>query len=151
MAEGFDAMIDNLTKLAKHATAGAFTGAEHGADLIEGEMAATTVYRGMSGATRASTVAFAATHDDSNDSEPIGAYNTAAGRLQGFTGHNGQPELNTIAAVPEHDVWIVATVPTDYAINLVIERGDFIGDAVIGQGPAAFAAIAAGIRAGWHL
>jgi hypothetical protein len=148
---GFDEMIANIKKLQANAHIGARHGAEDGADLIEVEIADTNVYAGMSGATRASSLAYVATASDPNDIEPISAFNTAEGLLANFTGHEGQAMLGDVAGPGESELWVVATVPTDYVLDLVVQRDDFLSDAIHGQGPAAFQAIADGIKQEWHL
>lgn len=149
--DGFDDMIANIRLLQAHAHAGAAIGAEAGADLVEVQIADTDVYVGMSGATRASTIAYVATAANPNDIEPISAYNTAEGLLANFTGHEGRAHLEDAAGPGESELWIVATVPTDYIIDLLVQRDDFISDAIHGQGPAAFQGIVDGIRREWHL
>jgi hypothetical protein len=149
--DGFDDMIANIQRLRSNAMSGASDGAEGGADLIEVQIADTDVYIGQSGATRASTLAYVATASNPNDIEPISAFNTAEGLLANFSGHAGQAQLEDVTGPGEGALWIVATVPTDYIIDLLVQRDDFLSDAIHGQGPAAFQDIADGVKAGWRL
>lgn len=147
---GIDDIIARLRGLQQQVPQSLAAGADAGAALIERTMADTDVYVGMSGATRASTVAFVATPDDPGDIAPLEALATAESLLNGFTGHQGQPELNDTPGPAAGHVWIVATVPTDYAVSIVAERGDFIGDAVLSEGPAAAQAAFSAVKAGWR-
>lgn len=128
-------------------------GMEVGADIIEAQAASTTAYRGMSGATRVSTIAYVADQDDRGDAEIVAAYNAAAGRLQGFQGHEGQPHLGDVAGPPSNQTWIVLTVPTDYILSLETENAGekaFLADSLHQEAPAAFQAIIASLKGAWH-
>jgi len=91
-----DDMLANWRRLTKATLAAIRPGMESGADIIEAAAAATSAYRGMSGATRSATIAYVADTNDSGDAEILAAYNTAAGRLQGFMGHEGQAFLTLV-------------------------------------------------------
>jgi len=143
---GEDEIIRNLLAWRDRSVASFRIGMEGGARLIEADLAQTTTYRGMSGATRASTIAYVATANDTNDAEIQAAYNTAAGHLQGFTGHAGRPHLGRVAGPGQADVWIVGTVPTDYIDDLELDNAGekaFLGDTVLQDAPQAFAAVVA--------
>lgn len=127
-------------------------GMEAGADLIE--VAASTgahdVIIGMSGATFASIVAYVADSDNDGTAEIASAFNAAAGRLQGFAGHEGQAYLADVRGPGQHETWIVLTVPTDYIDRLLFERQDFLSDAGYSTAPQAFQAFIAAVRGVWR-
>lgn len=146
-------MLANWRALTQRTLAAIRPGMEAGADVIEATAAATTAYRGMSGATRASTIAYVSDQADPGDAEIVGAYNAAAGRLQGFQGHEGQPHLGGVAGPPEHQTWIVLTVPTDYILNLETENAGekaFLADSLHQHAPAAFGALVAVLKGAWR-
>lgn len=125
---------------------------EAAADPIESAAAATSAYRGMSGATRAATIAYVADGEDAGDAEIVSAYNAAAGRLQGFQGHEGQAYLAGVPGPGPDQTWIVLTVPTDYIAAL--EHDDagakaFLADSGFQQAPAAFQAFVAVMKGAW--
>lgn len=149
-----DEMLANWRRLAKAQTGAIRPGLEAGADIIEPDAAQTTAYRGMSGATRASTIAYVADVSDRGDSEILGAYNAAAGLLQGFTGHEGQPHLGLVRGPGENEAWIILTVPTDYILSLETENAGekaFIADTLHQDAPRAFDALVGVLRGAWHL
>src|SRR5262245_43090263 len=82
-----------------------------GADLIEPAAldGAHDTIRGMSGATFASVTAYVADQEDDGTPAIVAAYNAAAGRLAGFTGHDGQPFLIDVAGPADDQTWIVLT------------------------------------------
>jgi hypothetical protein len=148
----FDDILRNLARLRQQSLIAMRAGMEQGADIIEADMHATTAYVGMSGATRASTIAYVATADDPNDSEPQSAHNTAAGLLSGFVGHNGQPLLESAPGPGTAQMMIVATVPTDYIIKLETERAGqkaFVGDTLTADAPQAFEAVVRALQQEW--
>jgi len=135
-------------------TVGSFRPAmEAAADPIESTAAATTAYAGMSGATRAATIAYVADAEDTGTAEIVAAYNAAAGRLQGFQGHEGQPYLADVPGPGPHQTWIVLTVPTDYIGDLEHDSAGekaFLADSGFGQAPQAFQAFIAVVKGAWH-
>jgi len=148
-----DDMLANWRRLTRGTLQAIRPGMEAGADLIEVAAAATTAYRGMSGATRASTIAYVADMSDRGDSEIVAAYNTAAGLLQSFQGHEGQAHLGLVRGPGANQAWIVLTVPTDYIISLETEAAGekaFLADSLHGQAPAAFQALVSSLRGAWH-
>lgn len=148
-----DDMLANWRRLTQQQLAAIRPGMEAGADIIEAAAAATTAYRGMSGATRVSTIAYVADATDPGDAEIVGAYNAAAGRLTGFAGHEGQPHLGGVKGPGEHQTWIVLTVPTDYIDALEFDDAGekaFLADSLLQNAPLAFQALAAVVRGAWH-
>ena len=148
-----DDMLVNWRRLTQATLAAIRPGMEAGADVIESAAAATTAYRGMSGATRVSTIAYVADSLSSGDAEIVGAYNAAAGRLQGFQGHEGQPYLADVSGPKANESWIVLTVPTDYILGLETENAGekaFIADTLRQHAPQAFQALVAALRGAWH-
>jgi len=147
-----DDMLANWRRLTKGTLDAIRPGMEAGADLIEAEAAATTAYRGMSGATRAATIAYVADTSDNGDAEIVAAYNTAAGRLQGFQGHEGQAFLTLVRGPKPNEAWIILTVPTDYIISLETENAGekaFVADSLHSQAPQAFQALVSHLRGAW--
>lgn len=147
-------MLANFRRLIANEKAAIRPAMEAGADVIEAEAAATTAYRGMSGATRASTIAYVADSEDAGTAEIVAAYNAAAGRLQGFSGHEGQAYLADAPGPGPNQSWIVLTVPTDYIAALETENAGekaFLADSLHGQAPQAFRAIAQTLKGGWRL
>ena len=148
-----DDMLANWRRVTKATLAAIRPGMEAGADIIEAAAAATSAYRGMSGATRSATIAYVADTNDSGDAEILAAYNTAAGRLQGFMGHEGQAFLTLVRGPKEKEAWIVLTVPTDYIISLETESAGekaFLSDSLHSQAPTAFQALISSLRGAWH-
>jgi len=135
-------------------TVDSFRGAmEAASDPIESAAAATTAYRGMSGATRAATIAYVADAEDAGTAEIVAAYNAAAGRLQGFAGHEGQAYLADVPGPGAHETWIVLTVPTDYIVDLEHESAGekaFLADSGFSQAPTAFQAFIGMVKGAWH-
>lgn len=129
------------------------TGLEQGAGLIQDAMVATDAYVGMSGATRAASIAYVTSADDPNSADIAAAYNTAAGQLQGFTGHAGQPFLTDAPGPGPNEAAIEATVPTDYIITLEQDNAGekaFLADSLQQQAPAAFDAVVRATREAWR-
>lgn len=148
-----DDMLANWRALTQRTLSAIRPGMEAGADIIEAAASATTAYRGMSGATRASTIAYVADQADRGDAEIVAAYNAAAGRLQGFQGHEGQPHLGDAPGPAANQTWIVLTVPTDYILNLETENAGekaFLADSLLQNAPAAFGALIASLKGAWH-
>jgi hypothetical protein len=128
-------------------------GMEAAAAPIETAAAGTDAYAGMSGATRASTIVYVADSHDSGDAEIVSAYNAAAGRLQGFSGHEGQAHLGGVPGPGQHEVWAVETVPTDYILGLETDNAGekaFLADSGFQQAPQAFQAFVAVVKGAWH-
>lgn len=144
--------LSNWRRLTTQTLAAIRPGLEAGADVIEPAAldGAHDVIIGMSGATFASLIAYVASMEDDGTAEIVKAYNAAAGRLQGFTGHQGKPYLADAPGPRENEAWIVLTVPTDYIDRLVIERADFLSDAGYGQAPSALQALVAALRGAWR-
>lgn len=152
MSDGIDAIIANLRRLAQRSEAALAEGLGDGARIVEGDAQQTEAYVGMSGATRASTLAYVATQANSGESEAQGAYNAAAGLLQGYTGHEGRPELVSVPGPGASEAWVVLTTPTDYAIKLETEfAGEkaFLADAMHQDAPHVQAAVVAALRKVW--
>jgi hypothetical protein len=148
-----DAMLANWRRLMNGQIDAIRPGLGAGADIIEADAAQTTAYRGMSGATRAATIAYVADTGDRGDAEILAAYNAAAGLLQGFTGHEGQPHLGLIRGPGEHEAWIILTVPTDYILSLETENAGekaFLADTLHQDASRAFEALVAALRGAWH-
>jgi hypothetical protein len=148
-----DEMLANWRRLVQQQLRAIRPGLEAGADLIESTAAATTAYRGMSGATRNSTIAYVADGDDAGDAEIVAAYNAAAGRLQNFQGHEGQPYLAGVRGPSSDQAWIVLTVPTDYILGLETEAAGekaFLADSLHSQAPQAFGALVATLKGAWR-
>lgn len=146
-------MLSNWQRLTRQTLDAIRPGMEAGADLIEVQAAATTAYRGMSGATRSSTIAYVADMSDSGDSEIVAAYNTAAGLLQSFQGHEGQAQLGLIRGPGPGQCWIVLTVPTDYILSLETELAGekaFVADSLHDQAPQAFQTLVSALKGAWH-
>lgn len=144
--------LSNWRRLTRQ-TIDAFPGAMHAAsDLIEVQAVAGAhdVIIGMSGATFASIVAYVASQADDGAAEIVAAFNAAAGRLQGFTGHEGQPYLADVPGPAAEQAWIVLTVPTDYIDRILMERQDFLGDAGYSAAPQAFQAFVTAVRGAWR-
>ena len=145
-------MLTNWQRLTRQTQAAIRPGMEAGADIIESAAAATTAYRGMSGATRSATIAYVADRQNDGTAEIVSAYNAAAGRLQGFAGHEGQPFLTESKGPGPSETWIVLTVPTDYIIGLETESAGekaFIADSLLQHAPQAFGALVAALRGAW--
>jgi hypothetical protein len=146
-------MLTNWRRLTTQTIDAIRPGLEAGADIIEADAAQTTAYRGMSGATRASTIAYVADVGDRGDAEILSAYNAAAGLLQGFQGHEGQPHLGLVRGPGAHEAWIILTVPTDYILSLETEAAGekaFLADTLHQDAPQAFNALVAALRGAWH-
>jgi hypothetical protein len=151
---GEDQMIANLRRLMANTRAQIRPGLELGAAVMQADMVATTAYQGMSGATRVSSIAYVADEHNTGASEIQAAYNAAAGRLQGFTGHDGKPSLASAPGPEPQASAIVATVPTDYILDLELENGGekaFLADAVLQNAPEAFQLLVQALRGGWRL
>lgn len=148
-----DQIITNLRRLERDSIAAVGRGLQAGAGDIEATAQATTAYDGMSGATRAATIAYVVGAGLDEGTQADAAYTAAAGLLTGFTGHAGQPMLVSIPG-PNPDVAeIVLTVPTDYILDLETERAGekaFIADALIAGAPGAFDAVVRALGAVWR-
>lgn len=148
-----DDMLTNWRRLVQQQLRAIRPGMEAGADLIESAAAATTAYRGMSGATRASTIAYVADQDNAGDAEIVAAYNAAAGRLQNFQGHEGQPLLAGVRGPSSSQTWIVLTVPTDYILDLETELAGekaFLADSLHSQAPQVVGALVNELKGAWR-
>ena len=97
-------------------------GLEDGAMLLQLVASETDAYAGMSGATRASTVAYPFGPNVPPSQAFEQAYQTAAQLLDGYTGHDGKP-ARMDADVPAGATGIVLTVPTDYVDDLEFDLG----------------------------
>ncbi len=148
-----DDMAANLARLFGRTVAAIPAGLAQGAAIIQQSMVDTDAYAGMSGATRASSLAYVATAENPNGDEPEKAYNAAAGKLQGFAGHAGKPYLTDAPGPGPGAAMIVATVPTDYIQDLELEGAGekaFVGDAVAQDAPQAFDAVVQALRGVWR-
>jgi len=145
--------LANFRRLMAQTQASFRPGMEAASDPIESAAAATTAYAGMSGATRAATIAYVADSEDTGTAEIVAAYNAAAGRLQGFAGHEGQPYLADVPGPGAHETWIVLTVPTDYISDLEHESAGekaFLADSGFGQASQAFQAFVVVVKGAWR-
>ena len=152
MSDGIDAIIANLRRLAQRSETAIADGLADGARIVEGDAQQTEAYVGMSGATRASTLAYVATAADSGASEATAAYTAAAGLLQNYTGHEGKAELVDVPGPSSSEAWVVLTTPTDYAIKLETEFGGekaFLGDTMHQDAPQVFEAAVRALRKVW--
>lgn len=148
-----DDMAANWRRLVTRTVAAIPAGLTQGAAEIQQAMVDTDAYAGMSGATRASSIAYVATAEDTGSAEAQGAYNAAAGLLQDFTGHAGKPYLTDAPGPGPGAAMIVATVPTDYQIDLELENGGekaFVADALHQEAPRALQAVVRAVREVWR-
>jgi len=91
------------------------TGLARGADHLEQVARATSAYEGMSGATRASTTAYAIGPNSDGSAEATQGFAAAVDQLTGFTGHQGQAVSQDSGVVLGPDEkGIILTVFTDY-------------------------------------
>jgi hypothetical protein len=130
MIDDFAQLERELDELTRRITAAARRGLEAEAQAMERDAKNTSAYLGMSGATRASTIAFVVDEGDDGSARLAAAYATAAEHLAGFVGHAGNAHLEPSGAVGPGEIAVVLTVPTDYIDNLEIEHGGekaFIG------------------------
>lgn len=97
------------------------------ADHATGALQSSDAYAGQSGATRASSIAYAVTPDDDGSAASSQAYAAAAEHLSGFVGHAGMPQSEAVAG-PEYGV--VITVMTNYID--ILENREAGKEAVIG-------------------
>ena len=122
--QGFETIFQWLDTLESRVKAAAFSGLEDGAFDMESEARQTVAYRGMSGATRASTIAYVATAENPNQGPIEIAYDIAAELLDGFTGHMGAANLEDSGITPSADeIVVILTVPTDYIDKLEFDNG----------------------------
>jgi hypothetical protein len=130
--QGFDTIFNWLDTLEPKIKAAAFGGLEDAAFDMESDARQTVAYRGMSGATRASTIAYVATTENPNQGPIEIAYEIAASLLDGFTGHMGAELLEDSGVSPGSDeLVVILTVPTDYIDKLEFDNGGekaFLGD-----------------------
>lgn len=148
-----DDMAATWRRLVTRTVAALEQGAEQGAAVIQQAMVDTDAYQGMSGATRASSIAYVATPEDLGGDEAQAAYNAAAGLLQGFSGHAGKPLLTDAPGPGPGAILIVATVPTDYIIDMELENAGekaFVADALQQEAPKAFDAVVRAAREVWR-
>lgn len=122
--QGFDTIYHWLDTLESKVKAAAFVGLEHAAFDMESDARETVAYFGMSGATRASTIAYVATAENPNQGPIQIAYEIAASHLRGFYGHEGEPWLEDSGVSPGQDeLVVILTVPTDYIDDLEFDNG----------------------------
>lgn len=146
---GISAMIRKLRDLKIEAVTAMEQGMDAGAANIEAEAAATTAYAGMSGATRASTIAYVATEQHTGAGAAQAAYGAAAAHLTGFQGHEGQPYLGPVPGPGPDTIQIVETVPTDYIAEIEFDNAGakaFLADALHQQAPQAFDEVVQAVR-----
>lgn len=109
-----DRHMDQVATLAER---GILAGLRRGMDDLEAVAKRTTAYRGMSGATRASTVGYVAGTPDGRE-RFAAAYAAAAELLTDFQGHDGRPFRVSESAIDDTTIVGVLTVPTDYIDHL---------------------------------
>ena len=147
---GFDDIFSRLDALIPEVKRKAVEGARRGASLLQGDAQETNAYAGMSGATRASTVAYVATTEDDGSSKIGAALAAAESFLDGFTGHRGVAVLEDSGLSLDTDqVRIILTAPTDYIEGLHVWHGGqkaFLGDALESNAPQVFELIADAIK-----
>lgn len=151
---GEEQIIANLQRLAQAQIAAIPDGLRSGAARIESDAAATTAYQGMSGATRASTVAYVVGAGADETSQATAAANTAAGLLQNFTGHEGRSQLSSVPGPGLWVAWIILTVMTDYILKLETERAGekaFIADTLLSNAPVVFGDLIQAFKGAFHL
>lgn len=148
---GFDQVRRRLDALIPIARRGAIAGlVASGAPALQQAAQATTAYRGMSGATRDSTVAFVVAAERPDPPEPDAAYADAARDLAGFVGHNGNPLSAPAGDVPADAIRVALTSMTDYVDALEADNAGakaFLGPTLQAQAPRLTRAAAQGIAA----
>lgn len=122
MSDDFGQILQRLDALEKRARAAALRGLRGAAAAMQRDAQETSAYKGMSGATRASTVAVVISAEDDGAGELQAAYQRAAEHLGGFVGHAGQPHLEPAGSVSGDEIAVILTVPTDYIDKLETER-----------------------------
>jgi hypothetical protein len=147
---GFEDIYSRLDAIIPAVLHKAVEGANRGADVLQSDAQATSAYNGMSGATRASTVAYVASTEDDGSSKVNTALRAAEALLDGFTGHSGATLLEDSGETVEADhVKVVLTVPTDYIKWLEIGHGGrnaFLGDTMDNGAPKVFDKIASALK-----
>lgn len=127
--EGIKKQIEDYKRRSLEA---ARRGAKEGAKILQQNAESTTAYRGITGATRTSTIA--GVLGPEWGSEFDSAYNVADLLLDGNTEHDGKPYRTSIPGPTDpDDIVIVLTVPTDYIVKLETENAGakaFLGDAL---------------------
>ena len=140
----------NMQQFQQQALAAARVGAKAAALLLQRNAESTTAYSGVTGATRASTIAYLT--DPAGAAEFDTAYNVASLLLEGNTQHDGQVyRAPTAGPTRDTDIMIILTVPTDYIVLLETEnagRKAFLKDALIEESGEMTQRIAAASRAG---
>lgn len=119
----------------------------------ESEAQATTAYRGMSGATRASTVAYVATPKNNGESAFDAAYVRAVDILIPYTGHDGQPHGEYVRLPGDHAAYVVLTVPTDYIQRLELDNAGqkaFLLDSILPAAVDALETMQPVLAAAWN-
>ena len=130
MSDGFSQLERELDELARRIAAAARRGLEAEAQAMERDAQNTSAYLGMSGATRASTVAYVVDERDNGSAKIAEAYGIAAAYLDGFTEHAGRAHLEPAGNIGPGEIAVVLTVPTDYIDKLETQRAGekaFIG------------------------
>ncbi len=146
----FDQVFRRLDALIPTARRGAIAGLVGAAPSVQASAQATTAYRGMSGATRDSTVAFVVADERPNPPEPDAAFANAARDLSGFVGHAGNPLSEPAGDVPADAIRVVLTSMTDYVEALEADHAGqkaFLGPTMQAQAPRLTRAAARGIAA----
>lgn len=125
-------------------------GLARGADHLEQVARATSAYEGMSGATRASTTAYAIGPGKDGSAEATQGFAAAAAQLTGFSGHQGQAVSQDSGVVLGPDEkGIILTVFTDYIDALESElAGDkaFLGPTLVAEDTTVTALVAEASR-----
>lgn len=125
-----DDMIKNIRAWEQRVIQEADKGAQIGAQDLENEAKDTALYGNVSGATRASTVAFVASERDSGTDKVLAA------QSRGESFNPGQTQIEAIPGPGQGKSIIYLTALTRYTKDLVTRRAgsqDFIGDTVYRQ------------------
>jgi hypothetical protein len=149
VTDDFGQIERRLDELERRARAAALRGLRQAAQVMQRDAQETSAYAGMSGATRAATVAVVISAEDDGAGELQAAYNRAAEHLGGFVGHAGHPLLTPAGSVSGDEITVVLTVPTDYIDDLETERAGekaFLGPTMDAHRQRLAAAAAAAIR-----
>ena len=131
-----------LAGLRERVYQGAAAGLDDAAQAMQATAQATTAYHGVTGATRAGTVAFVV----GAGVESGGVFNEAVAAVR--DANPDHVDTSGGGTIGDNELAIVLTVPTDYQVKLEIENAGaraFLGDALNAHAPEATAAAARGI------
>jgi hypothetical protein len=130
-------LLSGIDRLLKTIDQAQDDGLDAGAALLQAVDQSTTAYRGMSGATRDSTMA--ARMGPGYDAKAGAAYSAAQAALSGFTGHAGQAvSQDSGVTLAAGEKGALLTNFTDYADKLEIENAGekaHIGPTISAEGP----------------